>query len=432
MAEGLLGSSSPHVGEQFRRITDNFMRLSNIHGETAGYISPEDERTTLVGQGSGTQLQVSSSSSASVRSPAAAENMSGAASHTGSSSHAVTAMTTTATQAAPASLSYEVVAQATPDNASFPFSSTFDAQNISTFMQAPSPYNTLPLSASYSFHEQTFGRRLQRRTNERGLVLASMANPPPERYAAVFGFSLLFESREDIVKRLAAQLSNMEMPYQTQQQRQRAPHEERIEQKIRLTFGYEKEFLNSDEIELYLSRLGIHIPHQAEYIEAEVDINELANADFPGQLTPPLMTHEQTPSYGMTMQATYDTASGSSSMAPDVQIHVTSSQPNTMAQYGQYGIQGMWSHTQWAKAKLTISTSMLVEGTKLTTHLRNETRTNGIQNWRLNLSAWASTLECASRMSTTPSKLQQALLQHASGAVCFSSRTFILVGFEQM
>lgn len=361
MAEGLLGSSSPHVGVQFRRITDNFIRLCNINGETTGYISPEDERTTLVGGESGTQPQPSSSSSVSARSPAVGENMSGAASHAGSSGHVVTAITTTTSQAAPVSLSYEVVAQATPDNASFPFSSNFDVQNIGTFIQTAAPYNTLPLSASYAFHEQTFGRRLQRRTSERGLVLASMANPPPERYAAVFGFSLLFHSREEIVKQLAAQLSNMEMPYQTQQQQQRGPHEERIEQKIRLVFGYEKEFLNSDEIELYLSRLGIHIPQQAEYIEAEVDMNELANVDGPGQLTTPVMMHEQSPSYGMAMQHTYETAAGNS--LSTVQIQGTSGQPSTMAQFGQYGMQGMWSQTQWAKAKLTISISMLVEGT---------------------------------------------------------------------
>lgn len=362
MSEGLLGASSPHVGDRFRRITDNFLRLHKQAGDTTGYISPEDERTTIAGDGLGVQPTASSSSSAGVRSPAVADNMSGAASHTGTAAPPVTTMTTSAPQQS-APLSYEVVAQATPDNATFPFYSSFDTQNLGSFMPAADPaYTTLPLSASYAFHEQTIGRRLQRRTTERGLLLASMANPPPERYAAVFGFSLLFESREDIVKRLAAQLSNMEMPFQTQQNQPLKPKEQRIEHKIRLTFGHEKEFLNADEVELYLARLGIHVPQQAEYVEAEVDMNALSEVEFTAQLTPPV----QNPSGSMTMHGGYvevmASPGGSSMGHPNMQLQITGGHENNAASFNAYGMQGMWNASGWSKAKLAISIGVLVEG----------------------------------------------------------------------
>ncbi|KAH6695576.1 hypothetical protein F5X68DRAFT_219951 [Plectosphaerella plurivora] len=60
---------------------------------------------------------------------------------------------------------------------------------------------SLPPS-SFAYLERTFGRRLQRTALERGLRLLHMPDPPPHFFAAVFGFCLLFESRESIVKRM--------------------------------------------------------------------------------------------------------------------------------------------------------------------------------------------------------------------------------------
>ena len=66
-----------------------------------------------------------------------------------------------------------------------------------------SPFSAVPpVPASYSYQERTFGRRLQRAALEQGLLVAKMESPPPHIYAAVFGFCLLFEPRESIIRRL--------------------------------------------------------------------------------------------------------------------------------------------------------------------------------------------------------------------------------------
>ncbi|KAH7367467.1 hypothetical protein B0T11DRAFT_53881 [Plectosphaerella cucumerina] len=150
--------------------------------------------------------------------------------------------------------SYEVVSQPTVHNASFPFGMSLEIAPETTALPtttittistpanpiqvpfnididasfldpslnvAPDPYppsffsqyNTpasqdpylppqLPPPSSFSHLERTFGRRLQRAALEQGLRLLHMPDPPPHFYAAVFGFCLLFESRESIVKRL--------------------------------------------------------------------------------------------------------------------------------------------------------------------------------------------------------------------------------------
>ncbi|ROT43769.1 hypothetical protein SODALDRAFT_327983 [Sodiomyces alkalinus F11] len=116
--------------------------------------------------------------------------------------------------------------QASVRDASFPFgmssaldSVTFTTTNTNTLLtrnpQAASlpllagidPYATLPPPASFSHLERTFGRRLQRFALEQALRLLTLPDPPPTFYAAVFGFCLLFESRERITTRIANCLS---------------------------------------------------------------------------------------------------------------------------------------------------------------------------------------------------------------------------------
>ncbi|CAI4217471.1 unnamed protein product [Parascedosporium putredinis] len=75
-------------------------------------------------------------------------------------------------------------------NASYPFAA------------APlPPFRVFPVPSSYSYLERTFGRRIQRATLEQALVLLNMPSPP-RIYAAVFGFCLLFQSREKIIQRV--------------------------------------------------------------------------------------------------------------------------------------------------------------------------------------------------------------------------------------
>jgi hypothetical protein len=111
---------------------------------------------------------------------------------------------------------YEVVAEPTLDNASFPFGMSLgyggsgglldlgpitDGSMIA-LANSVSPHSLLANPPSYAYQERTFGRRLQRVALEQGLALIQMPNPPPHLYAGIFGFCLLFEPRQKIVERL--------------------------------------------------------------------------------------------------------------------------------------------------------------------------------------------------------------------------------------
>ncbi|KAG8423431.1 hypothetical protein J3458_000331 [Metarhizium acridum] len=235
----------------------------------------------------------------------------------------------------PASLNYEVVTAATPDNATFPFYSSMEPTLEDGFNAnlpaGHSPYSSIAPPSSYASHELTFGRRLQRHTTENGLRLILMSNPPPDRFAAVFGFCLFFESKEAIIKRLQLALSRNQHedlchrrfpftslggagtffpPQQSIEETGGAPvampvgnqgtrsygkpqgttgqsmgpfspevqttREERIDHKMRMMWpGFEGEFFDPDEVETYLRQLGIFIPQRAEYVEADVDLVDL-------------------------------------------------------------------------------------------------------------------------------------------------------------
>lgn len=349
LTEGLLDASS-EVATRFRLITDNFLRLSGAAAGETGYISPEDERTTVADAFNG-PAEVNSGSSAGAQSPRKSIPEPAEPPQQTSSP---------GRELVPVSMgSYEVVAQATPDNASFPLYTALDGvPSMAGFASISSPYTTLPISNSLSYHEISFGHRLQRRTTERGLFLASMPNPPPDRYAAVFGFSLLFESRESIARRLSHQLSNMVMPFQDQSNPHKGPTEEQMEQRIRLTFGYEKNFLNAEEIEMYLQQRGIVIPQQVEFVDAEVDLNDFADAPTEpnggGSFSSHSSGHENlTPvSMPLTVQG-----NPNSHVLQHLQMQASGAVPFM----GQPGMEGMWG-SAWPKPKLTISVGVLVEG----------------------------------------------------------------------
>lgn len=356
LAEGLLDASSD-VAARFRAVTDNFLRLSGAGGGETGYISPEDERTTVAD---------------GLQGPTEAGSGSSAGTHSSRKSPPDTTDGQIQTyDAGPESLadsmtSYEVVAQATPDNASFPLYTALETTpNLASFASINSPFVTLPLSSSLAYHEISFGRRLQRRTTERGLFLATMPNPPPDRYAAVFGFSLLFESRESIARRLSQQLSNLIMPFQDQANPQKGPLEERMEQRVRLTFGYEKDFLNADEIEIYLRQRGITIPQQVEFVDAEVDMDNFSdavapsvNGSFSSQATGYETQNAQIP---VSMPMNMTSAAGGVMQHMQMQNNGAVSATALLPYMCPPGMDGVWGTATWPKPKLTISVGVLVE-----------------------------------------------------------------------
>lgn len=203
-----------------------------------------------------------------------------------------------------------------------------------------SPFIPPPMPSSYGAHEQTFGRRLQRTILEAGLRLASMDNPPPDRYMAVFSFCLYFESRREIVNRLSSTLDTTaqetlnhwkfpftnlggsglyfsdsegngimpgnvpaggELPIGNQglpepfkpsdmtgfsmgpfSREIEFAKDYRVDHRLRmLQPGFEGEFYDADEVEAYLRHHGIVIPANKDFVDAEIQLHVFEEAPPP-------------------------------------------------------------------------------------------------------------------------------------------------------
>lgn len=236
---------------------------------------------------------------------------------------------------AQAPLGYEIITSPTPDNASFPFDpntrGSFFAQgtirsnqdqNVTPNITPPafSPSDSLPMPPSVAFVEATFGRRLQRSTIELACRLSTMPNPPNDKFAKVFGFCLLFEPIEQIRTRLhkaleksrQESLNNWRVPFwalggigqhQVGGQQQNkfvgnqgtvdvAKHgfgtnfavgpfdatttearDRQLDANMRIMLpGFQGDFFDPDEVELYLQSRGVCIQPGQDYVTAEVDM----------------------------------------------------------------------------------------------------------------------------------------------------------------
>ncbi|QPH10983.1 hypothetical protein C2857_002525 [Epichloe festucae Fl1] len=286
----------------------------------------------------------------------------------------------------PPSVNYEIVTAATPQNASFPFYSSMEpsaADEIEeNLASAPSPYGTIAAPLSFAANEQTFGRRLQRNSIEGALRLIMSTHPPPDRFAAVFGFCLFFESIEDIIKRLQLALSrspfedlcNWKLPFTNlggagtffpEQSPLRSPNsasgrmpignqgtrsyskpqeftgmsmgpwgpevqatrDERIDYGVdrrmqMMLAGFEGDFFDPDEVETYLRQLNIFIPQRADFIQAEINVDELGGHDGASRADGSALPAQQL-SYGST-----DSGCGSSAQSA---MWTTNSNSNSSA-----------------------------------------------------------------------------------------------------
>lgn len=254
----------------------------------------------------------------------------------------------------PENLSYEVITQPTPENASFP-SYAPDPRAPGGWIEqptaAPHPQqvffqqqvgfehalvnNPMANPDSSAANEATFGRRLQRRTLERGLTLIQMKTPPPDRFGAVFGFCLLVESRDQIINRLTtclhsfreeslnywrfpfhnlggagfssgratpgtsidARIANQGFvesykpqevtgfamgPFSAQVESVKDSH---LDKRMQIDYpGFAGEFLDVEEIERYLHKRGIVIPPRAEFVEAELNTNDFGDGPTTGTM----------------------------------------------------------------------------------------------------------------------------------------------------
>ncbi|TFB02745.1 hypothetical protein CCMA1212_005384 [Trichoderma ghanense] len=314
LAEGIF-DLAPHAAPRLRLIADRLLRISSMVG--TGSITPPESDDPVTAKSPVARKGTSNVSAdlapqAGVLEPELAASFSAHQQHTGA-------------------FNYEVIAQATPNNASFPFFAAFETTTsqpqtgsyMGNSLTTPSPYARLSPPV-FGFPERTFSKRLQKTTLERGLRLATMKNPPPEQYATVFGFCLLFESRDAIVRKLASGLKKvqneifdwkmssadqfgfLDNAFSTAGaddlghallslgkptngfsgltasfgQQPPASSDERAEQRIRMICqNFEGEFFTADEVELFLRRLGVVIPPNVDYVETELDLNDLQAAD---------------------------------------------------------------------------------------------------------------------------------------------------------
>lgn len=233
-----------------------------------------------------------------------------------------------------APLGYEIVTVPTFENASFPFDlntespypNILDQASATTPAYPLSPYSSLPLPQSMAFSEPTFGRRLQRNALELAYRLITMPDPPKHRYAEVFGFCMLFEPIDNIRERLSLALERTaseslnwwQAPFwaaggsgqhQFQQdnsgsgsgssrvgnqgtvdqmkysfpggqfglgpfgEKVSETRDRRIDPRMRIRLpGFEGDFYDPEEVELYLQARGVAIQPGQDYLTAEVDV----------------------------------------------------------------------------------------------------------------------------------------------------------------
>ncbi|KAL7806709.1 hypothetical protein V8C44DRAFT_338655 [Trichoderma aethiopicum] len=310
LSEGIL-DLAPHAAPRLRLIADRLLRISSMVG--TGSITPPESDDPITAKPAVTRIGANDitadlAAQVDVLEPELAASFSTHQQH-------------------PGAFNYEVIAQATPNNASFPFFAAFETATTQPpsggYMSNPSPYPRLSPPV-FGFTERTFSKRLQKTTLERGLRLATMKDPPPEQYATVFGFCLLFESRDAVIRKLATGLKKVQNeifdwkmastgPYDFLDnafsttgtddlghallslskttnsfsglstsfgQQPPASSDERTEQRIRMICqNFEGEFFTADEVELFLRKLGVVIPPNVDYFETELDLNDLQAAD---------------------------------------------------------------------------------------------------------------------------------------------------------
>jgi hypothetical protein len=237
----------------------------------------------------------------------------------------------------PESGDYEIIAQPTLENASFPFAFPGNGSPLSGYLN-PSPYNALAGPDSFSPFEVTFGRRLQRKALEQAFLLVTHPSPDPVKFAKVFGFCMAFESVDKIKERLylglrkggdislndwavpflhlggagtrfpdyvsdnaasndagdrssAARIGNeglydpLRPRFQTGfstgpfNERVTEVRDSRLDESMRMLIpGFDGRFFDCDDTELYLRQRGVYISPLAETVVAEVDMDDFQDS----------------------------------------------------------------------------------------------------------------------------------------------------------
>jgi len=263
----------------------------------------------------------------------------------------------------PEAVSYEVIAHPTPENASFP-SYTPDPQAPGGWVEqqppasqslVPSGLQPQPPAAAYPPQEQTFGRRLHLTALQQGLRLASMQEPPPERFAAVFGYCLQYESQPAIVTRLVEQIQAVSRAPMYDWEAV-FPHPHGYEKRITELPGFGREvFMDLEAVDGYLLQRGIHIPASAEYVEVEINPD-----DFGGAVENGTVPTNRAPS-GQDQAAGSSTANAITTMFTDGST-TGASDTGSMNPFLCPAVPtGQWTSQSPPRFKATINVSILVE-----------------------------------------------------------------------
>ncbi|KAK0738988.1 hypothetical protein B0T21DRAFT_285175 [Apiosordaria backusii] len=325
----------PELGHQLRLTTERFMSLAKTTDD-----EEKDEQQVSSGSDDSSSRHRSERTPADPKLPSTTGNEAPKTqtqlygglmvTHEPSSqpSNFVSTLSNAFSQPMPASaLGYEIVTQPTLHNASFPFQTTPDFNFLDQFT-TPGVHSSLPAPRTYTPHEITFGRRLQRFAIEKALLLISMPDPPESRITRVFGFCLLFETPDMIKQRLARQVARnaqdtlhyWQFPFHhlggagthydvtTGVTTQRignqgtadvlkpantagfatgpfSPEVNKIrdsslDKNMRIeTPGFGGEMFDPDEVEIYLQERGVIIPSGADFVTAEIDPTAFDNPE---------------------------------------------------------------------------------------------------------------------------------------------------------
>lgn len=355
-----------------------------------------------------------------------------------------------------APLGYEIVTMPTFENASFPFDLNSESPYPNILDQAAtntpaypiSPYSPLPLPQSMAFSEPTFGRRLQRMALELAYRLLTMPDPPKHRYAEVFGFCMLFEPIDKIRDRISRALERTaseslnwwQAPFWAaggsgQHQLQQddsgsgsgAPRvgnqgtvdqmkysfpgghfglgpfdakvsetrDKRIDPRMRIRLpGFEGDFYDPEEVELYLQARGVAIQPGQDYLTTEVDVSSFKNGTAASQASQGEGLKQATAGFGDWPQtlddafgppATAGPSTGGSSAAVSASTSTTMSDGRTdtgawpmgdfTEMFGRaaagHDIPGLGSSSGTApesrKRLITLDVNVLIRGTSLVT-----------------------------------------------------------------
>ncbi|TAQ85600.1 hypothetical protein B7494_g6079 [Chlorociboria aeruginascens] len=220
---------------------------------------------------------------------------------------------------------FQIISRATEDNASFPFD-LLDLQqyrvevpSIEEFTHNFYPQQ-LPLPSTHSYNELSFARRIHRGATERAFRLITSKSPAAEkRIKEVFGFRLLYETREDIERQLRKimakttkeSLQDWRQPFvhlggagthyptndgdidefmpKFRTGLSMGPFEEAISEAqtnlqddLRITFpGFEGEFFDANDVEGYIRGRGLDIPPAADFVTADLDLLLLSEVVSP-------------------------------------------------------------------------------------------------------------------------------------------------------